>query len=133
MRSPLARPAITRGMMSNGQARSMFCAVGVDGERDAHREDVELGDLLALLQLGESEPWSSCTSIAEAERGTPVGVEQFVPHPGLVRSSAIVMHPPCRHQVSAPCRDYDTLVNWSLSPRDQNTAGTWRNTSSGSW
>lgn len=30
-------------------------AVGVDGERDAHAHDVELGQVLTLLQLGETQ------------------------------------------------------------------------------
>ena len=70
---PAATPSasITRGMTSNGHARSMPLPVGVHRERDAHRQDVEVGPDLALLQLGQAQLGERATRDAAAGRAEP--------------------------------------------------------------
>ncbi len=57
-------------------------AVGVDGERDALVQDVDVGGVLADLQLGRPERASIPASAAAAGRGVAVGGEELVPGSG---------------------------------------------------
>ena len=76
-------------MTSNGHARSMPLAVGVHGERDAHREDVEVGPVLALLQLGQAQLAQAGHEGRGRRTGRTVRLQQLVPPSGLDAQAAV--------------------------------------------
>jgi hypothetical protein len=65
-------------MMSNGQGAVDVLPVGVDGERDPHRQDLEVGHPLALADLVEADAVQQLDQVARDRSGAPVGLQQFV-------------------------------------------------------
>ena len=56
--------------------------VRVHGERDAHAHDVELGQVLTLLQLGEPEALQLLHEFGGSSTWAAVGFEKLVPQVG---------------------------------------------------
>ena len=55
--------------------------VRVHGERDAHREDLEVGQSLALAHLGETDALQQCDHFGRDRPGASIGLQQFVHGP----------------------------------------------------